>query len=90
MAFKKCPGMDPANFKPADIKQNGCVSCGYVLEFWKDDVKVKCPSCKQVNFNPNLGSSCITWCKMAADCVGNNDVLEWIARNKDKPGKNPC
>ena len=73
----RCPGMDPAYFKPTDIKLGPCLGCGIELEFWKDDVKISCHGCGQVNFNPNLGNSCLVYCKKADECVGNNDIEEW-------------
>ncbi|MBC8184381.1 hypothetical protein H8E88_25075 [candidate division KSB1 bacterium] len=81
MAIKKCPGMDPAYFKPEDIQMHRCLECGQELEFWKDDVKLKCAHCGQNNFNPNLGNTCLVWCKEAAKCVGNDDINEWIEKH---------
>jgi predicted RNA-binding Zn-ribbon protein involved in translation (DUF1610 family) len=81
MTTKKCPGMDPAYFKPEDIKVHKCLSCNQDLEFWKDDVKIKCSQCGHYNFNPNLGNTCLVWCREAAKCVGNNDIDEWISIN---------
>ena len=82
MAVKKCPGMDPAYFKPADFQLHHCLVCGQELEFWKDDVKLKCTHCGQENFNPNLGNTCLVWCKEAAKCLGNEDINEWLIKNK--------
>ena len=84
MMIRRCPGMDPANFKPEDIKLNQCVNCHKEIEFWKDDIKVKCPFCGHINFNPNLGNTCLVWCKEAARCIDNDDITEWQKKNKDK------
>jgi hypothetical protein len=73
----KCPGMDPAFWKPADIAENRCVSCGGPIEFWKDDVKRSCPKCGRVMFNPRLGGVCLSWCDRAAECLGTMDIEEW-------------
>ena len=79
----RCPGMDPAYFKPEDIRLHRCIECGREIEFWKDDVKIECPFCSRVNFNPDLGNSCLTYCKKADQCLGNNDLKEWLAHHGD-------
>jgi hypothetical protein len=76
--------MDPAHFKPEDIKEHSCISCGAELEFWKDDVKITCHECNHINFNPNLGNTCLCWCKSASICLGNNDIHEWIKKYNTK------
>ncbi len=81
MPTKKCPGMDPAFFKFEDIKIHNCLECQRKLEFWKDDVSITCPDCGHKNFNPNLGNTCLSWCKEAAKCVGNEDINDWLARH---------
>lgn len=75
--MNRCPGMNPAHFKPEDIRLHKCVSCGEELEFWKDDVKIACHACKHINFNPNIRNTCLCWCKSASKCIGNNDINEW-------------
>lgn len=84
MAKLRCPGMDPARFKPEDIKYRQCINCSAEIEFWKDDVKLPCPECKQVNFNPDIGNTCLSWCKEAEKCLGNSDIKEWIEKNIGK------
>lgn len=80
----QCPGMNPAHFKPGDIQLHNCIHCGVEIEFWKDDIKIRCAACGQVNFNPNLGNTCLVWCKSAAACVGNADIYDWIKHNAQK------
>ncbi len=84
MTIKKCPGMNPAFFKPEDIKIHKCINCKHELEFWKDDVALTCRKCGHKNFNPNLGKTCLTWCKQAAKCIGNEDIKIWLAKNTQK------
>ena len=83
MAKLRCPGMNPANFEPDDIKLHGCVECGEEIEFWKDDVRLDCPACGRANFNPDIGATCLAWCKSAVECVGNDDIKEWLKRYGD-------
>ena len=73
----KCPGMDPAFWKPSDITERRCPLCGKEIEFWKDDVKRSCAKCGAVMFNPQLGDLCLCWCEKTAECLGNMDIEEW-------------
>jgi predicted RNA-binding Zn-ribbon protein involved in translation (DUF1610 family) len=75
---KRCPGMDPAHFKPEDIRMQECTSCGKDIEFWKDDVFLACPGCGARNTNARVQNTCLAWCKEAANCIGNKDIDEWL------------
>jgi hypothetical protein len=66
----RCPGQDLRFWKPEDIFEVECPSCGSSVEFWKDEPQVKCPDCKQVIVNPKLDLGCAKWCKHAEDCLG--------------------
>ena len=79
----QCPGMNPSFWKPEDIKDIKCKVCSEQIEFWKDDIKRTCPICKQVSFNPNLESLCLTWCDKAAECLGDLNIEEWKKQNKN-------
>lgn len=83
---KRCPGMDPAYFKAEDIHTQKCSCCGAELEFWKDDVFLACPQCKTKNTNPRIGSTCLSWCREAAKCLGKKDMDEWLRLHEKKPG----
>lgn len=78
---KKCPGMDPAYYTFKDIQLQPCIKCGTEIEFWKRDVFLTCPSCKTRNVNPRVGSTCLSWCKEAEQCIGNSDIKEWLEKN---------
>lgn len=66
MIYKKCPGTDPRYLK---IELKKCPYCGYEIEFFSDEIKVKCPKCNKDVFRGEV-PSCITWCKYAAECIG--------------------
>ncbi|MHC4291244.1 MAG: HD domain-containing protein [Planctomycetota bacterium] len=66
----RCPGQDQRFWKPDDIFDVKCPACGTLVEFWKDEPQVKCPSCKQVIINPKLDLGCAKWCKYAEECLG--------------------
>lgn len=68
--FWKCPGQDSMFWRPGDIFEEPCPFCGQPIEFWKDDIKVKCPHCGQVVTNPRFSPGCAAWCSYAANCLG--------------------
>ena len=61
----KCPGQDKRNLKIEKIK---CASCGYEAEIFSDEVKVRCPGCKNDICRQRL-PSCVDWCKHARECM---------------------
>ena len=66
----RCPGQDKRFWKPEDISETNCPHCQAMIEFWKDEPKVKCPNCKQVVANPKLDLGCAEWCQYAEECLG--------------------
>ncbi len=64
-----CPGQDTRYWKPGDIFEVVCPSCGGKLEFFKDDVSRKCGCGIRVE-NPRVGPGCAQWCGHAAECLG--------------------
>ena len=73
----KCPGQDDRNIKAETII---CSQCGYQLEIFSDEVKVKCPKCKNQVCRQRL-PSCVDWCRYAKECVGEDQY------NKLKEGQ---
>jgi putative nucleotidyltransferase with HDIG domain len=65
----KCPGQDMRYWKPGDIFQTECPKCGRRIEFFKDDVKRRCP-CGHEIVNPKIDFGCAAWCQYAEQCVG--------------------
>jgi len=64
--INKCPGQDDRSIKVETIK---CPDCGYSVEIFSDEIKVKCPECKNFVYSVRL-PSCVDWCKFAKECVG--------------------
>ena len=62
----KCPGQDGRNI---DVQTRTCVGCGYGVEMFSDEVKVRCPRCKGLVCRDRL-PSCVNWCKAARECIG--------------------
>jgi len=64
--ISKCPGQDDRFIKTESIK---CPGCGYIAEIFSDEIKVKCPKCKNLICRSRL-PSCVDWCKSARKCIG--------------------
>ncbi len=62
----RCPGQDARNIRPEELI---CRVCGYKVEIFSDELKVKCPKCGNLACKDRL-PSCIDWCNFARECVG--------------------
>lgn len=69
MADVKCPGQDLRYWKKGDIFDVPCPDCGREVEFFKDDVRRRCPRCGRTIVNPKLDLACAEWCQHAEKCV---------------------
>ena len=65
----KCPGRDSRNLK---IEIIACGNCGYRIEIFSDEIKVKCPKCKTLVCRVRL-PSCVDWCSAARECIGEGN-----------------
>lgn len=63
----RCPGRE----KGLRAKLIKCPSCGYLIEFFSDELRRKCPKCK-IEVKQEKLPSCIDWCKSARECLGEN------------------
>ncbi len=66
----RCPGQDQRFWKPDDIFEVKCPGCGKVIEFFKDEPKLKCRKCGQTVVNPKIDLGCAEWCRYAEQCLG--------------------
>jgi len=64
--IQKCPGQDDRNIKAETLR---CPDCGYTVEIFSDEIKVRCPRCKGLVCRDRL-PSCVDWCKAARECIG--------------------
>jgi hypothetical protein len=55
-------------WKPGDIFDVPCPSCGTDIEFWKDEPALHCPKCKKKVRNPKIDTGCAEWCEYAEKC----------------------
>ena len=65
---KKCPGAANLSGTPT-LKVKECPECGIEVELFSTDVSRTCPKCGFIVYNDV--TSCIKWCKLARECVGD-------------------
>ena len=70
----RCPGQDQRFWKPEDIFEVECSSCGGGGEVFKDEPKLKCRHCGQFVVNPKIDLGCAEWCQYAEQCLGVSAV----------------
>ena len=66
----RCPGQDQRFWKPEDIFDVRCPGCGQIVEFFKDEPKLKCRKCGRSVTNPKIDLGCAEWCQYAEQCLG--------------------
>ncbi|NOZ63799.1 MAG: phosphohydrolase [Caldiserica bacterium] len=79
----KCPGTDTRFLR---VGVHKCPNCGYEVEIFSDEVRVKCPKCKKYVYREEL-PSCIDWCKYARQCIGEErwkELMDFKKRKKEE------
>ena len=64
-----CP--DSKFIRQPKPEQFPCTSCGEEVEIWSDEISGRCASCGTTVVRDGT-MSCIEWCSMARDCVGDD------------------
>ena len=64
-----CPGQDSSFWRPDYIYNAPCKHCGRPIEFFKDDLRRKCPHCGKFTVNPKNDLGCAAWCAHAEECL---------------------
>jgi hypothetical protein len=78
---KSCPGSHAIREpQPETIY---CTKCGGEVEIWSDERLARCPQCGTPNMK-DRGASCLDWCKMAKECVGEAVYDKYLA-TKETP-----
>lgn len=67
----KCPGQDSRYWEPGAIFEAECPQCGHTVEFFKDEATRKCRNCGNKFVNPKMDFGCASYCKFAAQCLGD-------------------
>ena len=76
--FDKCPGIDEIRRPTIQVKT--CPNCGAKVELFSDEMKVACDGCGFIVYNDL--ESCIQWCKLAKECVGEEMYQKLIKKTK--------
>ncbi len=64
--YRRCPGQNNRNLR---VELHKCPSCGHEVEIFSDEIKVRCPQCRENIFREKT-PSCIDWCASARECLG--------------------
>jgi DNA-directed RNA polymerase subunit RPC12/RpoP len=67
----KCPGQDSRYWEAGAIYEVKCPQCGQDVEFFKDESTRKCKKCGHKFVNPKMDFGCASYCKYAAQCLGD-------------------
>ncbi len=78
----KCPGQDSRFWQEGAIYEVECPQCGSSVEFFKDESARKCKKCGHRFLNPKMDFGCASYCKFAAQCLGDLPP-ELIAKRED-------
>lgn len=62
----RCPGQDNRNLR---VELHKCPNCGYEVEVFSDEAKVRCHKCGGWVYR-EMAPSCIEWCAKARECLG--------------------
>lgn len=68
MAVKACPGAANISGTPT-LKIKHCPACGGEVELFSTDIQAACSTCGFIVYNDI--QSCIKWCKLARECIGD-------------------
>ncbi|MGM0652317.1 MAG: hypothetical protein ACQES4_05995 [Bacillota bacterium] len=70
MIGTKCPGQDMRYWTADDVYEEDCPKCGEPVEFFKTDIRLRCPNCKAKMANPRFDMGCAQYCAYAEQCLG--------------------
>ena len=67
--FKQCPGVKDM-VSPRQVMIRTCPKCRGEVEFFGDDLEVKCPTCGR-SLHREVTNTCIVWCQYALQCIAD-------------------
>jgi len=78
--FKECPGSERIKKPfPEEVK----CACGHIVEIWSDEASTICKNCKK-EVTREMVSSCLDWCSIAKECVGEEKYRKYLQSKKSK------
>lgn len=75
----RCPGQD---LRRLTVSYHPCPKCGKLVEFFSDEMRLRCPQCKTVIYKKQV-PSCFQWCKAARECLGPERYAELMGKLKE-------
>ncbi len=94
MIGTKCPGQDMRYWTSDDVYEEKCPKCGEMIEFFKTDIRLRCPNCKNRVANPRFNMGCAEWCAYAEQCLGpgarglkSQSLKKMLEEHLDQKGK---
>ena len=76
--FDSCPGSKRIKTPyPEEIK----CPCGEMVEIWSDETVASCKKCRR-EVSRDMLPSCLDWCSMAKDCVGEIKYRRYLESKK--------
>lgn len=81
MEKKNCPGAANLSGTPTLTVKN-CPDCDTEVELFSTDISRECSKCGFIVYN-NI-TSCIKWCQMARECVGDEMFEELMEAERQK------
>jgi DNA-directed RNA polymerase subunit RPC12/RpoP len=76
MTNMHCPGsLAVREPKPETLY---CPKCGNEVEIWTDERMARCRNCGAPVLK-DRGASCLDWCKMSKECVGETVYQHYLA-----------
>jgi len=64
--MRKCTGNNTQEWGFDAIFDVECPECGYVVEFFKDEITRNCPMCEGTIINPRKDYGCGQWCSASS------------------------
>ncbi|TLN19481.1 hypothetical protein FDZ71_04930 [bacterium] len=80
----RCPGQDTAQWGYDSIYDVECPKCHKQVEFFKDEMRRKCPYCGERVFNDRMDLGCAKWCPMAESCIGPDSLKDFQVNEQRK------
>lgn len=78
--YKECPGSKRIKKPfPEEVK----CACGGMVEIWSDETSAICKNCKK-EVRREMLPSCLDWCSMAKECVGEQKYRNYLQSKKIK------
>ena len=80
--MRKCTGNNTQEWGFDAIFDVKCQTCGYMVEFFKDEITRNCPNCKKSVLSDRKDFGCGQWCSSSSPHMRN--LCPKFKRSKDR------